>query len=230
MLQLPQIKTAGTLTDKTYEIIKKAIIELELKPGKLITVEDISELLGVSRTPIRAALNNLMNDGLVEMVPGKGTFVKNLSQKEVTDLLDVRELLECYSVKLAAEMSNDEDLKQLEYILHRAELSYKGKYKNYQEFLTFDKEFHIAIAKISKNSFLEKQLIQLLDNSRRYLNATTVENIVLYALEEHRALFEQIKKKDKDNAMKYMKEHISNIKERTINYIILNEEDYSGNN
>ncbi len=223
MLQLPQIKTTGTLSEKTYEILKKAIIQLELKPGELITVENISEQLGVSRTPIRTALNRLINDGLIEMIPGKGTFVKSLSQKEATDLLNVRELLECYSVKLAAELRTEDDLKQLEYILNKAELTCKRKNKNNQEFLTLDSEFHETIARISSNSYLEKQLSMIVDNCRRYLNATTFEKTIPDVLVEHKELYEQIKKQDILLSEACMKKHITNIKDRMIYYINLNE-------
>lgn len=223
MFQLPQIKTTGTLSDKTYEILKTAIIQLEFKPGELITVEEISEQLGVSRTPIRTALNSLINDGLIEMIPGKGTFVRSLSQKEATDLLNVRELLECYAVKLAAELRTEKDLKQLEYLVHRTELAYKRENKNYQEFLTYDSEFHMTIAKVSNNSYLEKQLTIMLDNCRRYLNYTTFEKEVPDAINEHKELFEQIKKQDVSTAELCMQKHIRNIKDRMTYYIKLNE-------
>lgn len=218
MLHAKQTKITGTLSDKTYEILKNAIIILDLKPGELITVEEISEQLGVSRTPIRTALNRLIGDGLVEMIPGKGTFVNRLSQKQAIDLLNVRELLESYSVKLAAELRTDEDLKELEYMMNRTEFAFSRDF-SINEALSFDSEFHIAIAKISGNSYLEKQLVNLLENSRRYLNATTFQNMSSHVIAEHRELFEQIKNQDASKAEICIKKHIVNIKNRMINYI-----------
>lgn len=222
MVQLTQINTNGTLTEKTYEVLKKDIIELKLKPGKLLVVEEISEKLGVSRTPIKAALNSLMNDGLIEMIQGKGVLVKALTRKEAADILNVRELLECYSVKLAAELSTDDDIKELEYMVYKSEFAYRVK--NYHDFLTIDSEFHYIVARISNNPFLLKQITQILDNSMRYLNATTDEIITPYALEEHRAIIEQIKNKDIYKSEEYMQKHISNVKDRVIEYIKLNED------
>lgn len=218
VLQLPQIKTTGTLSDKTYEILKNAIIILDLKPGELITVEGISEQLGVSRTPIRTALNRLINDGLVEMIPGKGTFVKKLSQKEAMDLLNIRELLECYSAKLAALSRTDEDLKELEQTMNKTEFAFRSDYSSH-EILEFDTKFHSTIAKISGNSYLQRQLIVMLDNCRRYLNASTFQFMSEEVIVEHRELFEQIKNQDAEKAEMCVKKHIKNIKNRMIDYI-----------
>ncbi|MDD2493626.1 MAG: GntR family transcriptional regulator [Tissierellia bacterium] len=225
MVHLTQIDTKGTLTEKTYEILKKNIIELKIKPGKLLVVDEISEQLGVSRTPIKAALNSLINDGLIEMIQGKGAFVKALTKKEASNIINVRELLECYSVKLAAELRIDDDIKELEYMIYKSEFAYK--IKNYQDFLTLDSEFHYILARISNNPFLLKQITQILNNNRRYLNATTDENIAPYALEEHRAIIEQIKKRDIYKSEEYMQKHIGNVKKRVIEYIVFNEENSS---
>lgn len=222
MIQLPQIKTAGTLSERTYDIIKSAIIGLYLKPGELITVEDISEQLGVSRTPIRTALNRLIEEGLVEIITGKGTFVTCLTEKQAIDMLSVRELLECYSIQSATILRTDEDLDDLEYLLTKQELLMKGKRISQQDFLTYDSEFHNLISKISKNEYLEKQLCNMYSNSMRYLIASTVENISLIAMDEHRELYEQIKNQDSEKAKLYMQKHMRNIKERIINHLNIN--------
>ena len=223
MIRLPQIKATGTLSERTYDIIKSAIIGLYLEPGELITVGDISEQLGISRTPIRTALNRLIEEDLVEIIPGKGTFVTCLTEKQANAILDVRELFECYSIQLATELRTDEDLDNLEYMLKKQELASKGERKNQQDFLTNDLEFHSAIAKISKNGYLEKQLLQMHVNSMRYLIASTVENIISLALEEHRELYEQIKNRDSEKAKQCMQKHLWNIKERIIMCLNIND-------
>lgn len=223
MIQLPQIKTTGTLSERTYDIIKSAIIGLYLKPGELITVGDISEQLSISRTPIRTALNRLIEEDLVEIIPGKGTFVTCLTEKQANAMLNVRELLECYSIQLATELRTDEDLDNLEYMLTKQGLESKDKRKNQQDFLTNDLEFHSGIAGISKNRYLEKQIVQMHVNSMRYLNASTVENIISIALEEHRELYEQIKNRDSEKAKQCMQKHLWNIKERIIKRLNIND-------
>lgn len=218
-LQLPKIQTRGSLTENAYEILKNAIINLDLKPGELIDVEVISEQLAISRTPIRTALNKLSEEDLIEMLPGKGTFVTHLTEKQARDLLNVRELLECYSVQLATELRTNEDLENIEYVIHKQELTFKGIRDSQKEFLMYDAEFHNIISKISKNTYLEKQISLIHTNCARYLNASSQDMVHTAAMQEHKELFEQLKNKDIDKAVLCMRNHIENIKIRILESI-----------
>lgn len=214
MKKLSQIKSSGTLSDNTYNILKDAIISLDLKPGGMLIVEEISEQLGVSRTPIRTALNRLMGDGLVETIPGKGTFVTQLSEKQANDIMDIRMLLESYTIEIAASKRTTEDLENLEDIIMKQDIllrSYKNK-KN--DFLNYDYDLHLAIAEISRNTFLVNQMKVLMDNLRRYLNASTPEKTSLEALDEHRSLVEYISNEDVKGAKEYMVNHLNNVRRR----------------
>lgn len=215
-MKLPEIKSKGTLADRTYVALKNAIINLELKPGQLITEEEISNILGVSRTPIRTAFSNLQHDGLISIIPGKGTFVSEITEKQVEDLMNVRELLEGLSAQLAARERIEEDLENLRYMMYRQEESVKGKYKNIKFYLDIDSEFHKYIASIGKNEYLEKQLSSTLANTRRFLNALTPDTVLEEVLVEHNKLYEYIKKQDEAKAREHMKKHIDNIKTRMI--------------
>jgi DNA-binding GntR family transcriptional regulator len=150
------------------------------------------------------------------MIPGKGTFVAQLTKKQIDDLLSIRELLESLSIQLAATLRTQEDLEKIEYILYKQEQSFTGQFKSQQDFLTFDSEFHCLIAEISQNKYLEKQLLQILNNCRRYLNATTIDIIMPDVLKEHKELYEQIKNQDVEKAKLYMQKHIDNIRTRMI--------------
>ncbi|WP_312815815.1 GntR family transcriptional regulator [Sedimentibacter sp.] len=219
MINLPRISTKGTLSEKTYDTLKNAIIGLDLKPGELINEEELAEQLGVSRTPIRTALNSLLHEELIELVPGKGTRITYLSKKQINDLLTVREVLECLSIQLASEMRTEDDLEKIEYIIAQQEDAYKGIHKNHQTFLNYDYEFHMKIAEITKNRYIEKQLSQLVNNCRRYLNATTMDDSYIKVLNEHKDIFIQIKNQDKVNSQICIKNHINSIKLRMIECI-----------
>jgi DNA-binding GntR family transcriptional regulator len=219
MVQLYNIKTTGSLTERAYETLKTSILDLDLKPGELIDVEDISAQLEISRTPIRTALNKLMEEELVEMIPGKGTFVTRLTEKQVIDLFNVRELLECYSVRLATELRSEVDLENLQYILNKQELTFNIR-NGHKEFLMYDAEFHSLISKISNNTYLEKQLSLMHVNCMRYLNASSQDKVHKAALEEHKELFEQIRNKNVDKAILSMRKHIDKMKLRINDYIL----------
>ena len=219
MKRLHQIKTSGTLSDNTYNILKDAIINLNLKPGGVLIVEDISEQLGVSRTPIRTALNKLMSDGLVETIPGKGTFVTQLSEQHVNDIMDIRTLLECYSVQKAAERRTEEDLEMLKEIVMKQDIVVKAYQNKNNHFLDSDYDLHLAIAEISQNPFLVNQLKVLMDNFRRYLNASTPKEISVEALAEHKEILSYIENKDVDSAREYMISHMDNVRRRVSSLI-----------
>ncbi|WP_077369850.1 GntR family transcriptional regulator [Anaerosalibacter sp. Marseille-P3206] len=216
MNKLPKIKSKGTLTERTIEILKDAIVNLELKPGQLIKEEEIAEQIGVSRTPIRAAIDRLVYEGLLVVIPGKGTFVTELTHKQVDDLLSVRKLLEGLSIELAATLRTEEDLKNIRYLLHKQEEALRGEFKSKKVFLDVDSELHNYIASISKNEYLQKQLSIIIMNSRRFLNATTEDTFFLEVIEEHKELYKCIEDQKPEKAKEYMQKHIDNIKIRMI--------------
>jgi len=87
---------------KVYDAIWRKLLVGELKPGVRLSETALATELGVSRTPVREALNQLSRDGLVESIPNTGTYVRKLDPDEVAELLDLRELLEVYSIRRAA--------------------------------------------------------------------------------------------------------------------------------
>lgn len=218
-MKLPEVKFKGTLADRTYIALKNAIIDLELKPGQLITEEEISNELGVSRTPIRTAFSHLQHDGLIKSIPGKGTFVTEITEKQVEDLLSLRVLLEGFSVHLAAKKRTEEDLETLRYMMYRQEETFKGRFKNKKAFLDIDSDFHRYIAKIGGNEYLEKLLSNTIVNTRRFLNATTADTFYEEVIDEHEKIYEYIEMQDEIKAEEYMKWHITNVKVRMLKNI-----------
>src|SRR5512139_4165079 len=82
-----------------YEILKKRIIQHSLKPGEPLNEVLLARELKTSTTPLREALQQLQKEGFVENLPGRGSFVSRLSTKDVRELFDIREILECQVIK-----------------------------------------------------------------------------------------------------------------------------------
>jgi DNA-binding GntR family transcriptional regulator len=89
-LFLPRPQSLPSLTEQTYEIIQTAVLSLELKPGERLSVQRLSEQLGVSRTPVKDALLRLEQDSLVSIVPQRGTFVSDITAEDVEEILELR--------------------------------------------------------------------------------------------------------------------------------------------
>src|SRR3954471_1060919 len=88
--------------ERVYDALREAIVSAELEPGRRLSENELADLLGVSRTPVREALVRLRDDRLVAIVPQLGTFVTLIGSDAVADAHFVREALECSAVRIAA--------------------------------------------------------------------------------------------------------------------------------
>ena len=104
---------SGSLESKVYEALEEAILGGELKQGTPLTELGLSEKLGVSRTPIRAALHRLDEDGLIELSPNKGAVVLGVNGDDLIDIYRIRMRLEGLASAMAAEKMTDEEKKAL---------------------------------------------------------------------------------------------------------------------
>ena len=101
-------------SDLASELIRDAILDGRLAPGKRLKEEQLAKDLGISRTPVREALLLLQAEGLIESVPNRGAIVRAYSSKELVDMYDLRALLESYAARRAATRVTDEQLAELE--------------------------------------------------------------------------------------------------------------------
>jgi len=101
------------LKDAAYEALRTAITNLDLAPGQAISENMLVEQLGVSKTPVRAALTRLEAEGMVETVPFKGTFVSLVDPDDARDVIELRVVLEVAAARVACESATAEDLDRL---------------------------------------------------------------------------------------------------------------------
>lgn len=213
MTQLPQIKIKGSLAERTYDTLRNAITNLELLPGEPLTEEGISEQLGVSRTPIRSALNRLQREGLVDVLPGKGSVVAELKQQEVIDLFHLRVALERLAIELAVEKCHEDNIRILGEILKRQLMACTSDLKDPRRFMLTDLEFHSYIAQITQNKYLQRQLEPILNSCSRYTFAFS-SNVLERSLEvyhTHIHLIQLLEKKDLKHLQEEMAIHIREI-------------------
>ena len=109
----------SALTDWTYHYLKEKILNLELKPGQQINIEEFTEKLEVSRTPIREAFLKLASEGLIEVRPRVGYFVVEITEQDIRDLFEIREIIETRATKKASELLTDEELESMQKLIYR---------------------------------------------------------------------------------------------------------------
>lgn len=99
-----------TATEMSYRLIQDMVISFGIRPGERVNESELSRRLGVSRTPLREALNRLASENFLDFVPAKGFFRKEVRPREVYDLLELRIALETAGARLAVENAGDEDI------------------------------------------------------------------------------------------------------------------------
>lgn len=153
---LPRIDVQP-ISDRVYEILRERILNGEFPPGVRLDVASIAKQFGVSRTPIKEALTQLELDGLIEISPRSGTYVADLTAKDVAECCEVRRILELYAVELAVRSATDGDIAALETLVGqmRELAATKDPDAVYARHLRLDHEFHkqiVGIARVARLS------------------------------------------------------------------------------
>lgn len=216
MSKLKQIKSKGSLADKAYDVIKHAILTLELKPGQVLLEDELSQQLGISRTPLRSALLKLSYENLVTISPSRGTNVTELSTKYILDVFVAREVIEMLSVKLAAQNRTEEDIHYMKELGEQQYIILKEKNLNIREYIEIDKKIHYSFAQASKNEIVREQVLRLMEGYNRYLLSVPFDHRANTVVNEHMRIIHEIEKGNPEKAQEIVKNHILDIKETLI--------------
>jgi DNA-binding GntR family transcriptional regulator len=201
----------SNLSDKVYNILLDRIITQKIKPGGKLIEEDLAKNLGISRTPIREALNRLFRDDLIELIPRKGGYIRKLTARDVEEVYEIREVLENLAVRLAIPLIRDRALKRLEELVRKTEkLTGKDKMKSQ---VNIDSELHNSIITSCGNSRLQKMIKSLYNfiQAFRVLEAQQSQRSD-QALQEHKMILEALSKRDVEQTTELMSRHIENTK------------------
>jgi len=115
------IPSLVSLTVQVYSILKRRIIDLELKPGEALVEAELAKQLGTSKTPVREALRTLEKDGLVVITPYKGSFVAKLVPEDMQEIYQVRGALEGMIARIAVKKFSDEQIREMELLQKKSE-------------------------------------------------------------------------------------------------------------
>jgi DNA-binding GntR family transcriptional regulator len=179
----------------------------DLHPGTRLIEVEVSQKLGVSRGPVREALRILESEGLVVNHPGRGSFVVEISQKDILETYSLRALLEQEAIRLAIERSAPEDIAELEAIL--ADMFAAAADGDRGGVLDRDLAFHRRIWRITGHSRLEAYLEELAIHSKMYVAVQTAQYADLAAgISDHNVLLDALKTRDTKLATETLKEHL----------------------
>lgn len=212
-----ELRKTQTLRDRIYQELKKAIINLEIKPGDRIAEGCQASKLSVSRTPVRHALALLEKDGFVEKLPEGGYCVRRLTLREIRALFEVRLILEPEATRLAASRASEEDLKGLDRYLVRA----SSAQEELDEFIAVGRDLHTAIAKLTGNEVLHGIIRSLTDqlNVLAYFGM----NMVLRSEqveEEHATIVRLLQARNAEAAAQAARDHVMRACDAVVNALI----------
>jgi GntR family transcriptional regulator, rspAB operon transcriptional repressor len=196
-----------SLRDSAYEAIKHRIITCKFKPGECINEASVSALLGYGRTPVHQAIDRLMLEEMVEVIPRKGVIVKPVILHDVLQMIDVRMINEAHCARLAAVRADDTQIEALAAILKRARQAITAR--DVHSMMMQDREFHLQLAAASKNLELAELIRKLNERSLRFwfISFTTPDHHRSFQ-EQHEAVFAAVHDRDADAAESAMRAHI----------------------
>jgi DNA-binding GntR family transcriptional regulator len=204
-----------SLRDQAYEAIKDRIITCKFKPGEYINEASVSELLGLGRTPVHQALDRLMLEEMVEVIPRKGVIVKPVVLLDVLQMVDVRMINETHCARLAATRAGDGEIEAMSKVLRQARAAV-GR-RDIHALMKFDREFHLLLGGASRNFELTEVVRKLNERSLRFwfISFTTPDHHHSFQ-QQHEAIFEAVRDHDADAAEQAMRVHIETFRKSVV--------------
>ena len=193
---------------KIRDSLEQRIVEGELGNGKRLDETELSSFYGVSRTPVREALQRLAESGLAEHLPRRGTFVRSPSLSQLVEMFEVMAELECMAIRLAARRATADDIDALEKANEtcRAAVAANDTKKYYE----VNARLHDRIYQMSGNSFLANEARRLHDRLRPFRRLQLrVRGRMEESMAEHDIILAALRDGDANRAMETMKKHIT---------------------
>ena len=210
-----KIMTKRNLKEEVYQRLKKGIINQKILPGMRLREEELAEKLGVSRTPIREAINRLHQEGMVVIIPRRGAYVARLTREEIIENLLIREVLEGLAARLAAENISASTLSEMHaFITQFVDKDLMANIENYSQ---ANVQFHKMIIAASKS----KKLISLIHNLFDQMDMVRLRTISIpgraeKSLIEHLEIIDALEKGNGIRAEHLIRAHIQDLRKTLI--------------
>ncbi len=201
------------LKQEAYDYIFELLMSNRFKHGDRIREDQIAQEMGVSRTPVREAVNQLVAEGFIVNIPRKGLFAAEVSKDDILKMIDVRTALEALAIEKCCELITDSEMEKLEEI----GAAYCAKVDAFDplEIALWDNAFHAYIVSISKNKKLQKYIKDLLDFFT-YAKVQNIKNMkpdgATRSKAEHREILDVIRNRDAVKAKELLALHLQKLK------------------
>lgn len=197
-------------SDAVYEELRRLIVRTELSPGSLVEESALMQRLDVGRTPLREAMQRLLQEDLIRNVPRRGYFVTETSAADLFRLFEVRLCLECLSARLAAERAGEGHLAELRALLDEGREGIGAGNEDLTWNIAVDERFHRILAEAGGNSYLVAAINRYYALSVRVLYLSHVRlTLVRDEIRNFEAMVEAVAEHDARRAEAVMRNHLT---------------------
>ncbi|TWF49434.1 GntR family transcriptional regulator [Neorhizobium alkalisoli] len=207
-------KKSVSLTEQAYQYVRSLILAQELKPGEVFTERALADQLNASRTPMRAAINRLVGEELVERLSNGTIVIKQVAIEELMDILIIRRMLEGEAAAQAAQRHIPHSV---DGILQKSREVAANPEMDLEPFWKYDDEFHEFVANASGRPIL-KQYVQNIRQRARMCHVVRMEKNFENQAIEHIAVLEAIAAGDAAKAREAMEAHVDGVKDRFVRW------------
>ncbi|HET7205095.1 MAG TPA: GntR family transcriptional regulator [Terriglobales bacterium] len=209
----------GTRGEEAYQKIRTGILKGEFPPSAVLSEYQLATQFNLSRTPVREALTRLEHEGMIRTVPGRGAFVAELTPHDIMEIYEVREQLESYAARMAAERMEAEDIAKLGKIIEEMHECSAAGYT--RETFETDISLHKTIIRSTQNQRMFAILATLDDQMHRIRSMwPRTPRWLDGTLEEHDQIVKCIKKGDPDGAEQAMRRHLRSSCEHALRFLM----------
>ena len=205
------------LREKAYSLLKRKIVTLQYPVGSLLVEQEICEVLGIGRTPVREALQRLADEKLVTIIPRRGIFVSDINFWELQRLIEARLMIDVFCARTVASIAGPVQIRSLKELLGSAQQW--AAERRIPELLETDRRFHLQLVAFLENPFIGEMAEKIYDQMFRtwFLSfSRRTEEEILETLNEHLAIVEALEVRQPDAAERAVRRHVENYRKKLL--------------
>lgn len=201
------------LAKQVYNVLRKKIISREYMPGDKLDMQTLADSFGVSRSPVKDAINHLVHDGLIEVIPRKGTYVTELNFTAFLEVLDARLMIEKWAGEQIIGKISEKQIEQLSEIVHHMDNLLDVNPFPFEEYSQLDIKFHKLLIEWTKNNHIKEIYFSLNTHVAlsRIVYSTSLESTI-NRHKDHADLVDTLKRNDLNGFSRIITRHIVDLK------------------
>ncbi|KQX74023.1 MULTISPECIES: GntR family transcriptional regulator [Aeromicrobium] len=216
----------GTFSRRTEIVIRDMILDGTIPPGERLNEVALASALGISRGPLREAIQRLAGEGLLTVISHRGAFVRTFEARELDELYDMRCAFEMYAVRLICRRADDEQLGDLAAFVADTGLAMDDSNGRYPA----DRDFHRRLLALAGNTTLERAALdtQAQISLARSMSAQAPSRAKA-ALDEHQAIVDALRSREPDVAVRLVQQHLEHARSGALAALGFTDDPRKGN-